>query len=235
MITIIGLSGPKQSGKDTSADLLADISDGSFAFAKNLKSISMRVFNLSYDEVYNELLKEKKFDNGSIIITEEHLQKIYDILPEYLNIDYEPFENLKNKFNEKLDIFLGLSLKNPRAVLQFVGTDYIRNFVNQNWHLLSLFPENFNNTTSISKIYIITDVRFPNEYQYLENYCKDHNYKFYGFYIHRDLAEEKLKNSDHDSERQVIVVRSLVEHIIYNNGTLEELKNNLLKILERVF
>lgn len=222
-ITIVAFTGPKECGKDTGSNLLnngriiSDRDTGYLAFAKNLKEICMTVFNLKEEDVYDTVLKEKDFDRP-IILSKEHLVKINQELPKYLKpeIDLDTIDHSK---------FEGLSMMRPRHLMQFVGTDYIRNNIDPLWNVNAFIGPRTINSLKVNGIYFITDMRFPNEYLFLKN-LKLKN--FMPFYIYRDRAEEMLQKSEHESERQVIEVRKLLEQdygpkaVIYNNGSLKD-------------
>jgi len=218
-ITIVGLCGPKESGKDTSALLLKDKSDGTLAFAKKLKEICMKVFDLTYEHVYDTVLKEQDLERP-IIVTKDHIIKITYYCVKYGRSNIVDLD-LDHKFE-------GHVLWSPRNVMQFIGTDVIRNHVDPLWNINAFLTNNTINSLKVDGVYFVTDIRFPNEYLYLKNLKVK---KFYAFYIHRDRAEKMLKRTKHESEKQVIEVRKLLteENVIYNNGTLEDLTKELHK------
>ena len=59
---IVSFTGPKGSGKDTSADILKEekIASGSLSFAGPLKKICMEVFKLHHNYMNDPILKEKE-------------------------------------------------------------------------------------------------------------------------------------------------------------------------------
>ena len=229
LINIIGFCGPKGSGKDTSADILKNhnLSNGSLSFAKNLKEICMKVFNLSYEQVYDPILKETDFMEP-ISLTKEHISLINTELLEYLGpdeIEYPDFQNMD------ISSIIGTVFKRPRYLLQFIGTDYIRKYVNEEWNVRAFLGKKVVSQLKIGT-YCVTDMRFPNEFKYLQNLYYDSKInKFHGYYVHRDLAEQILSESTHESELQVLEVRKLIsKNIIYNNGSVAELEEKLLSL-----
>lgn len=200
---IISLSGVKQSGKNTCADLIKEIYPNAVerSFAYKLKKVCSKAASLSFKFFNDQNLKEKIL-NSPILINED---MIIDIAKEY--------DIVKKLTNELVLPSLGLKFDTPRKMLQFIGTDFLRN-IDTNIHLNSLDLSN--------DITIITDTRFQNELDFLKEK------KASCFYIHRKIAEESIE--DHPSEKGVLDL-ALQCLIINNNGSLSSTKQQLKELL----
>jgi hypothetical protein len=114
------------------------------------------------------------------------------------------------------DIHKGLTI---RKALQLVGTDFGRKYWPNIW--LDCFTRDYDKVTS--NIVLVTDVRFPNEAETI-----------------RKLGGKVLKVSRYEDSQEVSHVsekpltRDLIDFILNNNGTLEDLKStvhNLTKLI----
>lgn len=223
---IVSFTGPKSSGKDTSADILKDekIALGSLSFAGPLKKICMEVFKLHHNYMNDPLLKEKELAEP-IILKPQHFRKINTAMTDHLDQD----EFYYNPHKASISGLEGMTIKTPRQLLQIIGTDYIRNRVHADWHLQAAFSKTTLAKMDQEGLYCVTDARFPNEYQFLAaKFGED----FKGFYVERPEAEEKLAVSQHASELQVLEVKKLIaaENILKNDGEIKDLKKLLLAL-----
>lgn len=116
-----------------------------------------------------------------------------------------------------------------RIFLQFLGTDAIRNNLHPNTWVKALMGEyyrkhqgDFQFNWSITNNWIITDTRFPNE---LEAVKKADGITIR---IQRDTVVPKFQ---HESE--TALDNATFDFTINNNGSLEELTDNLKQILSR--
>lgn len=96
---------------------------------------------------------------------------------------------------------------------QIIGTDAIRNQVNKDAWVISLFSKY--NTDSF---WIISDVRFPNEVQYIK--------KLGGIVvrINRDTTDDCTRDMQHESETSLDCFREW-DFVIDNNAGLDALKS----------
>jgi hypothetical protein len=221
---IVSFTGPKSSGKDTSADILEaeKIAKGRISFAGPLKKICAQVFGLHHTLLNDPILKEKQLAEP-ITLTAKHFRKINEAMAEILDQD----DFFYNPFKASVSGLEGTQINTPRELLQVIGTDYIRNRIHADWHLQAAFSKNTLAKLDQDGLYCVTDARFPNEYQFLADKFQD---DFKGFYVERPEAEEKLAESTHASELKVKEVRELIPeaNIIKNDKKLEDLKKTLL-------
>lgn len=223
---IVSFTGPKGSGKDTSADILKEekLASGSISFAGPLKKICCEVFKLHHNFVNDPVLKEKEFETP-ITLTAAHFRKINLLMTDHLDQD----EFFYNPYKASIAGLEGQVIKTPRHLLQFIGTEYIRNRIHPDWHLQAAFSKTTLAKLDQEGLYCVTDARFPNEYEFLANKFGE---DFQGFYVERPEAEEKLAVSTHPSELQVLEVKKLIpeSNILKNDKSLEDLKKQLLKL-----
>lgn len=108
----------------------------------------------------------------------------------------------------------------PRLLLQLIGTDLFRNQLHPNTWVNASFANYLNNA------WIFTDVRFPNELEAI----KKHN--GITIRINRGLVERTgklIQEPEHISE--TALDNAEFDYIIENNGTIEELLEQVKKIL----
>ena len=199
---ILGICGFQSSGKDTIADfLIKEYGYTRLSFASALKDIVSIMFSWPRDKLEG-LTKEDR------------------------------------EWREKIDPWWSKSLKmphlSPRYVLQHFGTEIFRN----HWHpdiwvkvvenkILQILETNL--YTNI----VITDCRFENEINMLLRYQAKiiHVHRNMPSWFHKykmgiDVEEVKLM---HKSE--ITWIRCFKDWEIENNGTKEELYNNVLKYI----
>ena len=223
---IVSFTGPKGSGKDTSADILKEekIANGSLSFAGPLKKICMEVFKLHHNFMNDPILKEKQLEEP-ITLQSKHFRKINLAMTDHLDQD----EFFYNPYKASIAGLEGMVINTPRQLLQVIGTDYIRNRIHADWHLQAAFSKTTLAKMDDEGLYCVTDARFPNEYTFLaDKFGED----FKGFYVARPEAEEKLAASSHASELQVLEVKKLIaeENILQNDGSIDDLKKQLLAL-----
>lgn len=138
-------------------------------------------------------------------------------------------EQLYGNKKEEIDEFWG---KNPRQILQFVGTDLFRNHTNE---LIPNIEKNIWTLVIKRKIinelnknpnakFIITDTRFPNEINLI---------KEFGGIIIKLKRTNIINNDNHESE-------SLIDELDFNyefqnNDTKEKLFENVISSIDNFF
>lgn len=105
--------------------------------------------------------------------------------------------------------------KSPRQLLQTLGTEWGRNMVYQDLWLLIAKQEFLNRGPGM----IVTDVRFPNEAQWIRNV---------GGQVIHIVRPDATKVNPHVSEEGVI--NEAADVFVYNNMGLEELQNSAMKL-----
>lgn len=211
MKTVIGLVGVKTSGKSTVANIIKDIIEENvveFALADKLKNICSEVFNIPRDNFDKQDLKEVLFESKKILTKEAILLilKDFDIIVTEQLIDYYTKNNIINK-----------ELISPRHIAQVVGTEILRAAGDEDIHCKNIKLDD--------GVTIISDVRFPNEFNYFNNLSNDAI--FLPFYIQRSDAENKINSDSHPSETSVFMFREKCIKV-NNNNDLEFLKKQIM-------
>ena len=187
---IIALGGRARSGKTELARICEKYGYEKLYFALPLKQLCADILDISIEEL-------NKIKNNHIKIEITINEDICKILSQETNIPLETTMTLcKGKY-----------LHTVRDMLQFIGTDYIRN-CNENWHvdrIKQLIDENKN--------YVFDDVRFQNEKQMIEELGGD------VWFITRTTLDNI---SNHESETS-ISWKQCWNRIIINNSTLPNL------------
>lgn|SRR5574344_928275 len=209
---IIGLAGRMGSGKSALAKVCENYGYKRINFALPLKTLVCTLFNIESIEILNSLKKTE----SSYVFTEEICKNISDITD----------INLKSILKE----CKGKELKTIREVLQFLGTDVIRKY-NQSWHLQKL-KEMIDSDKKEN--FIIDDVRFPNEAEFVKNKkgtvwfvirAKTDN-------ISNHISETSLKWTDF--KNNIIINNGNLEDIIHKWGLFVENYNESCKIKRRL-
>lgn len=203
---IIGISGKKQSGKNTAADILKDIlrlKVRTGGIADKLKSVLSEVFDLPNYKTWSRSFKEDKLEEP-IILTSNRLHSIIRAFKRNINnkTTYEIITQYENR-----------RFTTIRELTQVVGTEILHNVAAPDVHLKQ------SGLKMISGMVIVTDMRFIEEF----NYFNDGEREFLPIYIDR-LSKEV---DEHQSETEMDQIRDRCT-IINNSGTVQELKNQLI-------
>lgn len=222
---IVALIGPKSAGKDTVADLLKEskLSNGKLSFAGPLKEMLSQVFGIPMQLFNDPDLKELVMKNP-ITLTPKTLREIKNRCTELV----DPYDgSTVVKYNANRASIAGLegrTITTPRELMQLIGTEYIRNRIYKNFHIeAACSDERLAKLAPKSGLFLVSDVRFVNEFEYLRDKFGE---QFGAFYIERPEAEAKLAAATHDSELDVTKIKSLLteDQIINNSGSLADLK-----------
>ena len=120
-----------------------------------------------------------------------------------------------------------LPYQKDRRFLQLIGTEWGRNINENLW--VDLFEKRVEEVSEkISNIYC-TDVRFPNELERIQKL------EFITIKIispDEFCKERGATNTSHESERYIDELKADV--IIENNGTLEDFKRKLFKVMDSI-
>jgi hypothetical protein len=243
-VLVIGFSGKKYSGKNTSAlialeylyeysvSICANISFQQIAYANALKKWVSLISGLPIQDFTTEEGKAKK-NPGNVVSLEK--------------IDQDSFVTILMKIGEKSILkFKELYYKTAvlltdtnltlGQLLQIVGTDIFREtFSKEIWIQFvqaTIFPNcnptKFDPSKQIDRIVFITDVRFENEADWIK--------ELYGYVIRierKDRGVIDQRNSSHPSETSLDNYMRF-DSIIHNNGTLKKFKIVIQKLMENV-
>ena len=215
---IIAISGKKQSGKDTTAKILQFLAyvDQLHAQAKaqgeTIELPSYLEF-LEFNDAVTQPIQIKKFAG-----------KLKNIVAELLscnvsNLESEDFKNSKIEYISTEDKCI-----TPRYLLQYLGTDVLRNSINKDIHVNLLLNELKSSQNANILAFAITDLRFRNELEAIK--------KHGGLTIrlNRNEANKIVSNYQHESE--TALDNAQFDITIDNNGTFEELFLKVQKAYE---
>ncbi len=163
------LAGDAGSGKDFSADLVENYINTEF---KELK-----VKRLSFGDV----LKEICFD-----ITNKFVPSRY--LPSDYSIDYYYDPEKKN------EVLSDVNMNTPRHIMQYIGTDIIRKY--QPDFFARALARKIKEDEDNNVVYLIADLRFPNEYEAVNEICETYTIRVYRENNNRLKGEEKRHISE---------------------------------------
>lgn len=187
---IIGFCGRMQSGKTELAKICEDNGYTKLYFALPLKKLCADILDISI----NELNKAKAEGTDIALILNDD---ICDIISVETDI---PLDTVK-------EICGGKTIGTVREMLQFIGTDLIRQY-NSDWHV-----NRIRKMINPEIDYVIDDVRFQNEKKMIEEMGGDVWF----------VTRTTLNNvSNHISETS-ITWKQCWNRIIINNKTLENL------------
>ncbi len=223
---LIGLNGLLHRGKDTTFDIIFDHANekGKLAirraFADSLKVSGLRALDLDGESREEDIeLANQIKETGRIVVTwiedgelVSHVIRGREFWQHYGTKAHRS-DDLGYSFGPSF--WIDNMLPDGHQELYDHNNDLVRRPLW--WHS---FKEDW---AGFADIAVITDVRFPNEAQKILEF---------GGEVWRIDADERLGPStdDHDSEQQF--PDHLVTNIIDNNGTLEELKANVIAALD---
>jgi len=225
-MNIVGIIGKAGSGKDTVADMLHELRYDKIAFADPLKRFCMDVFEFTEEQLWGPSEKRSEPDERYLMWTADMRQMLS-----------------KEGFKEHPDGMVPQYLT-PRFALQQIGTEGVRACYSDIWveyairkskQLLTDPFVTYDKTKGLVRSnvgspppdgVIISDCRFENEIRGIR--------KAGGRVIKivRDGAGLKGQAAQHASEtEQDSIPESLIDHVIYNNSTLDDLKKKVTDLL----
>jgi len=153
--------------------------------------------------------------------------------------------NESREFREEVDPFWSDKLERkftPRLALQLMGTEVGRNVFGANFWIHSLE----NKIKDVSKHYVVTDVRFQNEIDWIRKQkgilIEIRRDKLPSWYNIADKANNGCQHSIsvmkdieiHESEWKWINKQN-VDHVVRNDGTLEDLRESMISCLKMFY
>jgi hypothetical protein len=206
---IVGLLGFIGSGKGTAGDILKDIGFTPLSFAKGVKDVAAEMFGWP-----------------------RHL----------LEGDTQASRDWRERTDEFWTKEFGYPFT-PRLALQLMGTEVGRDVFHKNFWVIKMKQYILENP---NQNYVITDVRFQNEIQFL------HDMNGVLIEIQRDVKPHwydiarKANNGDSKAVRFMVEqsgvhasewswIGGSIDHMIDNQGSLDDLKANLIKCLTKSY
>lgn len=209
---IIGVTGVKGSGKNTTYELLKkhnpDIKE--ISLAGKLKQACKDVLGLTEEQITDRELKEAPLYDP-IYLDANKIVELFEAFGEGDNIDYD----------KHVRPHVGMTLDSPRRTLQYVGTEVLRS-IRDNIHSFYLYSQ----IKGEEGTYFITDLRFFDEYEFFAKKFED---DFQAWYISNSKAEAAGEGDMHPSEQGIFQIKPKALQI-ENNGTLLDFENTLLGI-----
>ncbi|AGN30375.1 dNMP kinase [Vibrio phage nt-1] len=207
---IIGINGQKRSGKDTVAEILKEShSDNAYIykFADPIKEgLFIKLKEYGYE--YADIDGQNNFDREVPTFTFDEAVEIVLTCCEYAKVDadynYVYYSLLRHT-----------GLFSIRDLLQMTGTDVARSLDDQHWINYARNKYNelvFNNP---NLVFIITDVRFENELQLVQ--------ELGGTML--QVTRDGSLASNHISDTELGHINDAIQ--IDNNGSLEELHEQI--------
>lgn len=155
-MTIIAFSGLKGSGKTTAAQLLQDKGYVKLSFARPLKDIVAKAFDLDFNNLSNLEAKEA---SASLVLTKGKLLNLLEIASrDYLYIEEDVIMRAINACPVT-------TFANTRQLLQFVGSEVFRDLISKNY-----WTDCFKQNLQPFGKYTCDDARFPNEADVIKQY-----------------------------------------------------------------
>lgn len=202
---ILGFCGKKGSGKDTAAEVLLDKGWARVSFADPLKDICAAVFGLKPAKFHHPEFKDIEFTEP-LVLNEEHADNLLTALS---GVVYSHQHAALVK-----ELVVDKQIKTARELLQFIGTDVIRNAYSKTYWV-DLAESKLKDWTERGVNVVFTDVRFKDEMEMI----KDNGGQV--LQIKRNI--DPVDN--HSSE----MIDFKVDSVIENNGAIHELHNTILE------
>lgn len=215
MKTVILISGKMQSGKNVVGSIIE----------KEIKYINKTSKHLFFakplkDACKNDFQKVKEYFNSFV---SDIIEKYNYVVPNEL------FKDI-NKLLIEDENFYENKTELTRILLQIYGTEIFRNRVDENYWVDKLSNEIKNGKDDY---YIITDVRFPNEIDYLkQSLVSDYQrYKIVTIRVERPLERNNIIH-EHPSESALDSYN--FDYIINNSKSIDELELNAINLFTLV-
>ena len=116
--------------------------------------------------------------------------------------------------------------RTPREILQYVGTNLLRNQFDANIWVKSLFYTLAAKLADPNVRIVIPDIRFPNELQSLVDFAKANNHHMISIKVVRPSI---ICTDTHESERHIATLQT--DHTLVNDNTIEQLCNSVDELL----
>lgn len=208
---IIAFCGSKGAGKSTSATVFRDsapFETEELALAGHLKDACAPIFGLSINQFIDPALKEVELETF-VVLTRENVTAV-------LKAFY--VENIDETTHVRPHI--GRVITTPRKLLQYIGTEVLHPIDPLIHTKIALRNKNPH------KLTIITDLRFLNEFEYLNSTLGT---QFLPVYVKNLQAEAAASVDAHPSERQLDLFKAQCK-LVENEGTMTELKFKLIEL-----
>lgn len=109
--------------------------------------------------------------------------------------------------------------KSPRQILQWLGTDVLREHIDQDFFIKCVKQKIEN---SDKNFIVVTDVRFPNEAEFI---------KSIGGKVVKIVRPDAITTEHNGHITEQGIPESLVDNTIINDGTIEEYNDAIMELL----
>jgi hypothetical protein len=202
---IVGLLGFIGSGKGTAGDILKDMGFTPVSFAKGVKDVAAEMFDWPRHLLEGDTEKSREWRE-------------------------QPDEFWSKEFGKDFT---------PRLALQLMGTEVGRDVFHKDFWVIKMKRYMLNNP---DQNFVITDVRFQNEIEFVHDMSgilieiqrgvKPHWYDIASKANNGDVkAQSFMENQSGVHASEWSWVGGYIDHVIDNNGSMEDLKNNLIRKL----
>lgn len=211
MRQVIGLLGAKGSGKTTAFQVISGTWDvQEITLAGKLKSVSAEVFGIPRDHFDSHDFKEKELENPAFL-SKDNLTQIYKAYD--FAID----------FDKDIRPHIGTYLESPRKIAQYIGSEILR-AKQSDVHCTSSVKD-------ITKpVGIVTDIRFPNEYDFFKNQYPD----FHFVYIQNMGAESHAGKDSHVSEKYLKDLIKRADAVLTNNDGIDSFRSKVTAYFKEI-
>lgn len=209
---IIGLVGAYKSGKDTVGQYIVDNYNGTrYAFADKLKKVCSDVFGIPLENFYNQDLKDT-FTTIPALQCDKCRSFNTEVCDDVDGLKYARCLRCNSSGNRgKWSTFWTY-----RNILQYIGTEGFRTVSPMTWVNFVERAIIAASAQDADAVAVITDVRFREE--------ADMVWK-HGGEVWRIIRPGFGTDISHQSEQiETSIPMHLVQGVIYNNGTLDQLK-----------
>jgi hypothetical protein len=219
---ILGLAGKAGAGKDSAALVLSHNYDfKQIAFADNLKTMCKWVFQITQKQCYDQSVKEKKFATP-IELSPEHIERILDYAYRINGFEVTTQQRyMMYKYVGNLT-----TLRTPRELLQFVGTELLREIIDEDYHV-KVVKNKIDQDEDTCSTYVITDARFENERSKIKEWGG------YTAIVDRESDKGAVGLAGHASENNMGSFDDY-DFVINNNGSLDDLPKEIDKLVDSI-
>jgi hypothetical protein len=157
---LIGIGGELESGKSTVANVV--VSEYGYtekSFAKNLKDMCKEVFGLT-DHQVNHTDGKKELLVNKVYLRRDHIDAIIAWAVNKNGFD------VTGEMSAKIVSYIGKELITSRMILQFVGTEILRESIVDDYHIQVVLKEI--QDEGLNDV-VISDARFRNEREWIKS------------------------------------------------------------------
>lgn len=216
-LSVVAFCGSKGAGKSTSSEIfksMVDVPTEELALADHLKNVCSEIFEIAPQNFFDQNLKEKELLDY-VVLESNHITAV---------IQNFEFSEEQFTFDEHIRPHVGKVLETPRKLLQYIGTEVLHK-LDPLVHVKIMLSKR-----SEDKLTLITDLRFPQEFDALMDLCGE---SFKPAYVQNNAAEAAAESDGHASERGYHLFKHRC-HLVDNNSNLANLHKNVKAYAEKI-